>query len=377
MEHQPLNIALLGCGRIARKHAELLSNNQLNARLVAVCDVDPVKSREYAEKYNVPGFTDLQKMMMSIGDGIDVISVLTPTGCHAQNTIDIASYKKHVIVEKPMALTLDDAEAMVHACDIAGVKLFVVKQNRYNAPIKKLAEAIAKGRFGKISMATARVRWCRDQKYYDQADWRGTWLMDGGVFANQASHHVDLLRWLVGEVDSVFSYTSRRFADIEAEDTGIAVLKFRNGALGCIEATTAARPTDLEASISILGEHGTVEVGGFAVNKMLTWQFDHEEPGDDTMLETCNQAPPNVYGFGHHEYLEHVIESINGTGSAMVDGMEGMKSLRLLVGIYESAAAGEEISLRLSNKHSYLGQKMHRRREDSESVVPRANDRRN
>ena len=188
--------------------------------------------------------------------------------------------------------------------------------------------------------------------------------MDGGVFANQASHHVDLLRWLIGEVDSVFSYTQRYLAKIEAEDTGVAILRFRNGALGAIEATTAARPKDLEASISILGEHGTVEIGGFAVNEMKVWEFDHHLPEDDTILQTCNKTPPNVYGFGHLEYLQNVIETITNGGPAMVDGLEGINSLRLITGIYESAASGNEVFLRYNPNHNYLGKQMHRRKGD-------------
>lgn len=369
-----LNFALLGCGRIASRHAEVLSGPVEGARLVAVCDVTEERAELFGSKYGVPHFTDVHEMMAAMGDKIDVINVLTPTGCHAQHVLDVVQYKKHVVVEKPMALTLDDAEAMIEACDRAQVKLFVVKQNRYNVPVQKLYQSMKAGRFGKIAMATARVRWMRNQAYYDQDGWRGTWLWDGGVFSNQASHHVDLLTWLCGDVDSVFAYTARSLVDIEVEDTGVAVLRFRSGALGVIEATTAARPKDLEASINILGEHGTVEIGGFAVNQMKTWLFDEQTPDDELVLQEFNQNPPNVYGFGHLEYLRNVVHVINHGGGAMVDGLEGLKSLRLISAIYESAATSREVWLRFQPTHSRLGRAEMRRRSDSaedQRLLPR------
>ena len=365
-----LHFALLGCGRIATRHAEVLSGAVEGAKLVAVCDVDGKRAAAFGEKYAVPYFNDVHEMMAAMGDKIDVINVLTPTGCHAQHVLDVVQYKKHVVVEKPMALTLDDAEAMIEACDMAQVKLFVVKQNRYNVPVQKLYEATKAGRFGKIAMATARVRWMRDQAYYDQDAWRGTWLWDGGVFSNQASHHVDLLTWLCGDVDSVFAYTARSLVDIEVEDTGVAILRFRSGALGVIEATTAARPKDLEASINILGERGTVEIGGFAVNQMKTWMFETPTPEDERVLSEYNQNPPNVYGFGHLEYLRNVVHVINHGGGAMVDGLEGLKSLRLISAIYESAATSQEVWLRFQPTHSRLGRSQARRRGDN-SFDPR------
>jgi UDP-N-acetyl-2-amino-2-deoxyglucuronate dehydrogenase len=359
-----LNFAILGCGRIAPRHAEVLSGMVEGARLVAVCDQNREKAENFGNKYNLPFFTNLHEMMSKMGDQIDVINILTPTGCHAKHAIEAASYKKHIVVEKPMALTLDDAEEMVKACDLAQVKLFVVKQNRYNIPVQKLHEAIKSNRFGKIALATARVRWKRDQSYYDQDAWRGTWKWDGGVFSNQASHHVDLLTWLMGDVDSVFTYTARNFVKIETEDTGVALLRFRSGALGIIEATTAARPQDLEASINILGEYGTVEIGGFAVNQMKTWLFQDSKPEDEKILTDYNQNPPNVYGFGHSEYLRNVVHSITQGGGAMVDGLEGMKSLRLISAIYESAATGNEVSLRFQVSKSRLGRGYGRRSSD-------------
>ncbi len=350
-----LNFALLGCGRIARKHAEILGGGHIaGARLAAVCDIKPELAEEYGEKYGVPHFGNLEAMMDS-GTPIDVVCILTPSGDHAQNTVDVVAHGKHVVVEKPMALRIHDADRMIEACDRAGVRLFVVKQNRYNAAVQELRKALDAGRFGKIVMGSVRVRWCRDQAYYDQDSWRGTWAEDGGVFANQASHHVDLLEWMLGQPESVFAKTRTALVDIEVEDTGIAMLQFRGGAMGLIEATTATRPKDLEGSLSILGEKGTVVIGGFAVNRLDTWEFDERLPGDDTVMERANQDPPTVYGFGHIPYLEHVVDCIQSDRPALVDGLVGRRSLELISAIYESVETGREVTMRFSPEKCRLG----------------------
>lgn len=349
-----LNFALVGCGRIAKRHAELLGLKQIEgAQLSAVCDIDESKAKALGERFSVPSYTDMHQMMRS--EKIDAVVVLTESGNHAHNVVDLAKYGKHVVVEKPMALTLDDADAMIRACDNAGVKLFVVKQNRFNVPVVKLREALDQGRFGKLVLGTVRVRWCRTQEYYDQAPWRGTWAMDGGVLTNQASHHVDMLEWMLGEVDSVFARGATALANIEAEDTAVVTLKFRNGALGIIEATTAVRPKDLEGSISVLGEGGTVEVGGFAVNKMKVWNFTEPMEGDDEVMEKYSVNPPNVYGFGHQAYYEHVVDCIQNNRRHLVDGLEGRKSLELINAIYESIETGKEVHLRFRPQHCKLG----------------------
>ena len=297
----------------------------------------------------------MHEMMEKMRNEIDVVSILTESGAHAQNAIDLACYGKHILVEKPMSLTLEDADRMITACDIAGVRLFVVKQNRFNYPVVKLKEALEAGRFGKLVLGTVRVRWCRTQEYYDQASWRGTWEHDGGVFANQASHHVDLLQWMMGDVESVVAKSTTALVNIEAEDTGVVILKFKNGALGVIEATTASRPKDLEGSISILGEKATVEIGGFAVNEMKIWNFIEEEAGDKEAVEEYRVNPPDVYGFGHTEYLNNVVQAIQGNKSALVQGLEGRKSLELISAIYESIETGKEVNLRFIPSNCKLG----------------------
>jgi predicted dehydrogenase len=351
-----LRFALVGCGRIASRHAELLTGGRIpGASLAAVCDIVPERAKSFGDKFGVPAYTDLHELARA--ESVDVFSVLTPSGLHAEHVIALAPYGKHIVVEKPMALTLDDADAMIRACDRAGVKLFVVKQNRFNVPVMKLREALEGGRFGKLVLGTVRVRWCRTQAYYDQDAWRGTWALDGGVLSNQASHHIDLLEWMMGPPESVFARSSTALVNIEAEDTAVVVLKFRNGALGVIEATTAARPTDLEGSISILGESGTVEIGGFAVNELKTWRFSKPEPGDETVMRDFSVNPPNVYGFGHKAYYEHVVRSISERSRQLVDGLEGRKSLELISAIYESIETGREIPLRFVPHHCRLGQR--------------------
>ena len=349
-----LNFALVGCGRIAKRHSELLGLKQIEgAQLAAVCDLDGAKARVIGERFSVPYFTDMHQMMQS--QQIDVVVVLTESGNHARHVVELARYSRHILVEKPMALTLDDADTMIRACDDADIRLFVVKQNRFNVPVVKLREALDEGRFGKLVLGTVRVRWCRTQEYYDQAPWRGTWAMDGGVLTNQASHHVDMLEWMLGEVESVFARSATALAKIEAEDTAVVTLKFRNGALGIIEATTAVRPKDLEGSISVLGEGGSVEIGGFAVNKMKVWNFVDPKPGDEGVMERFSVNPPNVYGFGHQAYYEHVVDSIRNGRKHLVDGLEGRKSLELINAIYESIETGKEVHMRFRPKYCKLG----------------------
>lgn len=351
-----ISFALVGCGRISTRHAELLSLHQIaGARLAAVCDIVPEKAKAVGERFAVPFYTDMHEMMRS--GTVDAVTVLTESGNHASHVIALAKYGKPIIVEKPMALTLADADAMIDACDASGSRLFVVKQNRYNVPVIKLREALDDGRFGKLILGTVRVRWCREQRYYDQDAWRGTWSMDGGVLTNQASHHIDLLEWLMGDVESVFAKSMTALVDIEAEDTAVVLLKFKNGALGLIEATTATRPKDLEGSVSVLGSTGTVEIGGFAVNKLKVWNFTDGREELSDFMEQFSVNPPNVYGFGHQKYYEHVVECLTSGKLQDVDGRIGKKSIQLIHAIYESVETGKEVFLPASTIHSKLGQR--------------------
>lgn len=349
-----IRFGLLGCGRIAKRHSDLLGGNHIEgAKLVAVCDTERARADAVAATFGVSAHYNPDDLL-SRGD-IDAIAVLTPSGLHPQHAIACAHAGKHVVVEKPMALRLQDADDMIRACDEAGVKLFIVKQNRFNVPIVKAREALDAGRFGKLVLGTVRVRWCRDQAYYDQDAWRGTWAYDGGVLTNQASHHIDMLEWFFGDVVSVHARGITALVNTETEDTAVATLKFRCGALGIIEATTAARPVDLEGSLSIMGEKGAVEVGGFAMNQIRHWHFKNELPADKEVIEKFSVNPPNVYGFGHQAYYQHVVECLANRHAALVDGLEGRKSLELISALYESIETGAEVALRFMPRRSRLG----------------------
>ncbi|MHB2034558.1 MAG: Gfo/Idh/MocA family protein, partial [Gemmatimonadaceae bacterium] len=276
----------------------------------------------------------------------DMVAMCTPSGVHAPQGILAALAGRHVLSEKPMATSLGAADDLVEACDRAGVQLFVVKQNRLNPPIQLLRRAVDKGRFGRIYMANVTVRWQRPQEYYDAAPWRGTWEFDGGAIMNQASHYVDLMQWLVGPVDSVVAKTATQARRIEAEDSGAAVLRFRSGALGVIEVNVLTYPRNLEGSLTILGEKGSVKIGGTAVNKVEHWAFA-EYDDDDKLVDAVNTNPPNVYGYGHQGYYRNVLAVLRGEAKPDTDGRAGRKSLELILAIYESAKTGQSIPIPL------------------------------
>jgi len=336
-------IALAGCGRISKNHFDAIDKVD-GLELVAVCDVDPARAEQAATENRVACFTSYEKMIREAK--ADVITIATPSGLHADQGIAAAQAGKHVVMEKPMAISLTGADTLVQTCDKAGVQLFVVKQNRLNPPIQLLKHAVEKNRFGRVYLASCTVHWSRPQEYYDQAPWRGTWEFDGGAFMNQASHYVDLIQWLMGPVESVMAKTATLARRIETEDTGVAILKFRNGALGSIEVTMLAYPRNLEGSITVLGEKGSVKIGGTAVNKVDYWQFA-EYDDDDKLIEAVDTNPPNVYGLGHQGYYRNVLAVLRGEAKPDTDGRAGRKSLELILGIYESAKTGREVPLPL------------------------------
>ena len=336
-------VALVGCGRISANHFEAIARID-GLELVAVCDVDAERAEAAGVAQGVAWYTDYDRMLAE--SACDIVTVATPSGLHAGHGIAAARAGKHVVCEKPMAISLETADALVRACDDAGVQLFVVKQNRLNATIQLLRRALEKGRFGRIYMANATVRWTRPQDYYDQAPWRGTWEFDGGAFMNQASHYVDLIQWMLGPVESVVAKTATMARRIEAEDSGAAVIRFRSGAIGVMEVTMLTFPKNLEGSFTILGERGTVRIGGTAVNRIEHWQFaDYDD--DDKLVESANTSPPSVYGFGHEPYYRNVLRSLRGEHTADTDGRGGRKSLELILGIYEAARTGREVTFPL------------------------------
>ncbi len=346
MSGRTFTLALVGCGRIAQNHFEAIAAVD-GLSLSAVCDVVAERAREAGEKWGVPWFTSYDEMLKTAT--CDVVVVATPSGLHPAHGIKAAQAGKHVVCEKPMAITLSSADALVKACDDAGVQLFVVKQNRLNPAIQLLRRAVDRGRFGRIYMVNSTVRWARPQEYYDQAPWRGTWEFDGGAFMNQASHYVDLVQWLIGPVESVLARTATMARRIEAEDSGAAILKFRNGAIGVLEVTMLTFPRNLEGSITIIGETGTVKIGGTAVNKVEHWQFASYDD-DDKRIEQATTNPPSVYGFGHQGYYRNVLAVLRGEAVADTDGRSGRKSLELILGIYESAKTGHEVPLPLRSQ---------------------------
>jgi UDP-N-acetyl-2-amino-2-deoxyglucuronate dehydrogenase len=341
-----IGFAILGCGHIAQKHAEIISHQLDNAELIAVCDCHPQRAETLGNAFQVPWFVHFDEMMQQWSNKIDVVNVLTPTGYHAQNVKELVQYKKHLCVEKPLALTLADADQMIEACGKAGVHLFVVKQNRFNLPVQRLYQALQQKRLGQLIFVSAQVYWSRPQSYYDRDQWRGTYKLDGGVFANQASHYIDLLQWLVGDVESVVAKGSHCRAKIEAEDTGAVLLKFCNGALGVLEATTAA-PFNLEGSVRLVGTHGTVEIAGYQADQLKTWQFTESESDTDRLVwehYSCN--PRDQYGFAHREYLHSMTQTILHNSPPAVSGQEARRSLEILTAIYESMFTGQEIHLK-------------------------------
>jgi predicted dehydrogenase len=348
---QTFRVGLIGCGRISARHIEVL-RAMPEMRLVAVCDIRRDRLEKAVASSGAKPYDDANTMVRD--QELDIVSILTESGSHAAVGVEVAPHVGALIVEKPLALTLEDADALIETCDRHSTRLFVVKQNRYNAPVRRLREALEKGRFGKLVLGSSRVRWSRDQSYYDQDAWRGTWRWDGGVFANQASHHLDLLQWMMGPVESVKAYTATRLVKIETEDTGIALFRFTSGALGVLEATTATRPVDLEGSLSILGEFGSVVIGGFAVNQIDTWRFTKSDPGDGDVKES-SVSPPNVYGFGHYAFYRDMVDCMMNGKRAMLDGLEGRKSIELLNAIYESATTDAEVRLRYVPRGVPLG----------------------
>lgn len=340
-----IRFALVGCGRISKNHFDSIREHADQAELVDICDIDPAALARAVQATGAVGHSSLTTLLQKTT--ADCVILTTPSGLHPQQAIEVARSGRHVLSEKPMATKWEDGVRMVRACEEAGVHLFVVKQNRKNATLQLLKQAVAQKRFGQIYMVSLNVFWQRPQVgYYDQAKWRGTWELDGGAFMNQASHYVDLLEWLIGPIDSLHAYTATLARDIEAEDTGVIGIKWRNGALGSLNCTMLTYPKNLEGSITILGEKGTVRVGGVAVNEIQEWQFADSDPNDEK-IKAASYETTSVYGFGHPLYYRNVIQTLRGEAEPDVDGREGLKSLEVLIAAYRSARDGVRVGLPL------------------------------
>lgn len=339
-----IRIAVVGCGRIAKNHFGSISSHSNDIELVSVCDTDKLALETVCKDQGVKGYQSLDEMLQN--EKLDLVVLCTPSGLHSMQAKLIAKYKIHVMTEKPMATRWHDGVNMVKACDEAGVRLFVVKQNRRNATLQLLKSAVEKERFGRIYMVNINVFWTRPQEYYDSAKWRGTWEFDGGAFMNQASHYVDLVDWLIGPVESLQAYTGTLARNIEVEDTGVISIKWRSGALGSMNVTMLTYPKNLEGSITIIGEKGTVRVGGLAVNEIQHWDFA-EADSDDDLVKTASYQTTSVYGFGHPLYYKNVVDVLRGGAEPETDGREGLRSLETLIATYISARDGKRVSLPL------------------------------
>ena len=346
-----LTFALIGCGNIAKKHLACIQGLN-NAELAGVCDIDLESLKAFSKDNDIPGFSSIDMLLAEVNP--DVIVVLTPSGSHASIVKNLAKHKKHIIVEKPISLTLSDAYEMQKECDRHGSTLSVVKQNRFNAPIRLARKLHDAGGLGSLFLGTVRVRWSRDQDYYDSAAWRGTWENDGGVICNQAIHHIDMLQWFLGDVVSVFSSNINAMLDIEAEDTSASVIKFSSGALGIIEASTAIRPKDLEGSISLLGNKGSIEVGGFAMNEITKLELEDESQIDQSDKRLSN---PSDFAYAHIEFYKDYISKILAEKKPTIDAEEAIKSLRIVHAIYKSHNENREVFLAEENLQTKLGLK--------------------
>ncbi len=340
-----VRFAVVGCGRISKNHFDAIKQHAARAEVVAVCDTDPAALDRAVKATGARAYASLEAMLSSSSD-IDCVVLASPSGLHPAQAIRVAGSGVHVVTEKPVATRWHDGLEMVKACDAAGVQLFVVKQNRRNRTLQMLKRAVDMGRFGRIYMVTVNVFWSRPQSYYDSAAWRGTWEFDGGAFMNQASHYVDLLDWAIGPVESVMAYTATLARNIQVEDTGVAAVRWRNGAMGSVNVTMLANKTNFEGSITVIGEKGTVRIGGVAVNKIEHWSFDTPDPMDE-QVEEASYETRSVYGFGHPIYYDNVISTLRGETTADTDGREGLKSLEVLISIYLSARDGKRVNLPL------------------------------
>jgi predicted dehydrogenase len=339
---EPIRFGLIGCGRVSPRHVQSIAELP-DARLIAVCDVIASRAERCAKEHNAVAYTDYRRMLER--NDIDVISICTPSGMHAPMTIEALQAGKHVICEKPMALNLRDADQMIATAKSTGKKLCIVLQNRYNPPMRDLRRVVDENRLGKILLGNATVRWYRPQEYYEDG-WHGTWSMDGGALMNQSIHHIDALQWLMGEVESVFAYTATLAHKMQAEDIGVATLRFTSGALGVVEGSTVTYPENLEGSVALFGERGSVKVGGTALNRKVFWKIAGEVEHERELLTRDQVDPPSVYGFSHKAVIADLLAALQENRAPRTDGHAARKSVALVLAMYESARTGKPVIMR-------------------------------
>lgn len=346
-----MKYALIGCGRISPNHIEAAKNNKLD--IVAICDIDPDNMEDKVLKHNLPDsvkrYTDYHDMLRE--EKPELVAICTESGKHAAVALDCIDCGCNVIIEKPIALSLRDADEIIRRAAAKGVKVCANHQNRFNKSIQKIRDARDKRRFGKLMYGTAHIRWNRGWEYYSRAKWRGTWEQDGGALMNQCIHNIDLLRWMMGnDVDEVFAYTDKLNHEyIEAEDLGIAVIRFSNGSYGIIEGTTDIYPQNLEETLYMFGSKGTVKAGGHSVNLIEEWRFADELDDPEEVKKQFGENPPNVYGFGHTPLYADMIDAIQNDRQPYVSGEDGRRALELVLAIYKSAAEGRPVKLPLED----------------------------
>ena len=347
-----MKYALIGCGRISPNHIAAAQAN--NLEIVGLCDVNEEAMNDKIVKFKLDGdkirkFHDYHEMIRAVKP--DLVSICTESGKHAQIALDCIAAGVNLIIEKPIALAIQDADAIIKAAKDNNVKVCACHQNRFNKSVQKIREALDQRRFGRLFYGTAHIRWNRGRDYYDRALWRGTWEQDGGSLMNQCIHNIDLLRWMMGnEVTEVFAYTDKlNHPYIQAEDLGIALVKFANGAYGIIEGTTDIYPKNLEETLYLFGEKGTVKAGGQSVNVIEEWRFSDLLDDPEEVKATYHENPPNVYGFGHTALFADVIEAIKDDREPSVSAEDGKRALELVLAIYKSAAEGKPIKLPLTS----------------------------
>ena len=340
-------IGLIGCGRIAPNHARNIVKLE-NAELKAVCDLIPGKAQQFSREYGGEACADYRAVLERAD--IDVIAIATPSGLHAAIGIEAAGAGKHVIVEKPMALSLHDADRLIAACNQNQVYLAVCHQNRYNLVVQKLRQALVDGRFGKLTHGVASIRWYRDQQYFEQDNWHGTWAQDGGVLMNQSIHNIDLLLWMMGPPQSVFAKIATRQHRIEVEDLGLGIVNFSNGAGGMIEASSSVYPRNLEETLNVFGETGTVILGGASINKIEVWRFADNRDDEAEVIKNIGETPPNIYGFGHGILYQRFLKAVETGVPFDIPGEEGRKGLELILAMYHSSLCGQPVALPLKEQ---------------------------